>query len=198
MAKEDPELTQRIRAREDEALRSVIRANLPIMLRAARATGLDADRAEDVVQELFVTFVEKAESFDGRARVRTWLFGILYRKIHEARRRIRRDEPTDEIDKIMETRFDSNGGWTRPPIAADQNLHAQGLRRQMETCLEKLADRHRSAFILREVEQLSTEEICKILDVKVNNLGVILYRARNSLRECLESLGLKGSGDAIL
>ncbi len=50
----------------------------------------------------------------------------------------------------------------------------------------------RMAFVLREVEDLSTVEICKILDVTRTNLGVLLYRARNRLRECLESKGIKG------
>jgi len=42
------------------------------------------------------------------------------------------------------------------------------------------------AFILREVENLATDEICRILDVNRNHLGVLLYRGRNQLRECLE------------
>lgn len=198
MAREDPDLTRRIRARETDAIRSVVRANLPVMMRAARAAGLDSDRADDVAQDVFVTFVEKAHTFDGRSRVRTWLFGILYKKIQEARRRVRRDEQMVEIDKIMETRFEANGSWVRPPAAADERLHTEDLRRQMEACLEELADRHRAAFLLREVEQLSTDEICKILDVNVNHLGVMLYRARNRLRECLEAMGLRGSRDAVL
>ena len=48
------------------------------------------------------------------------------------------------------------------------------------------------AFILREVEGLSTQEMCKILEVTRTNLGVLLYRARNRLRECLEAQGIKG------
>ncbi len=47
------------------------------------------------------------------------------------------------------------------------------------------------AFVLREVEGLSTEEICKILEVSRTNLGVLIYRARNRLRECLEAKGVK-------
>ena len=198
MAKEDPELTRRIQAREADAIRSVVRANLPIMVRAARAAGLDRDRAEGVAQDVFVTLVEKAHTFDGRARVRTWLFGILYRKIQEARRKVRRDEQMEEIDQVMETRFEANGSWGRPPAAADALLHAEDLRGLIEICLEELPDRHRVAFLLREVERLTTEEICKILDVTVTHLGVILYRARNRLRECLEGRGLKGSRDAVL
>jgi hypothetical protein len=51
----------------------------------------------------------------------------------------------------------------------------------------------RLAFLLREVEGLETKETCKILEVTRTNLGVLLYRARNRLRACLERLGIEGS-----
>jgi len=54
------------------------------------------------------------------------------------------------------------------------------------------------AFALREVEGMSTEEVCKILEVSANNLGVLLFRARNGLRECLEAKGFEGSRDVEL
>ena len=47
------------------------------------------------------------------------------------------------------------------------------------------------AFILREVQELESEEVCKILDVTLTNLGVLLSRARNRLRECLEKKGVR-------
>ena len=61
----------------------------------------------------------------------------------------------------------------------------------IEGCMELLPDAQRFAFVLREVEELSTGEICKILGVTRTNLGVMLYRARNRLRECLESKGVE-------
>ncbi|MBD3334631.1 MAG: sigma-70 family RNA polymerase sigma factor [Candidatus Eisenbacteria bacterium] len=198
MATEDRDLTRKIRARDAEALRSVVRSNLPMLLRAARAAGIPGDRADDVVQEVFMTFVEKAHTFDGQSRVRTWLFGILYRKIQEARRDARRNSKMRDIEETVESRFKPDGSWARSPMAADRHLHAGDLHRRLQACLEELADRHRQAFVLREVEQLETEEICKILGVSVTNLGVILYRARNRLRECLEAMGLRGSRDAVV
>ena len=68
----------------------------------------------------------------------------------------------------------------------------------MGLCLDEVPDRQRLAFVLREVEGFETEEICNILQVSANNLGVLLFRARNRLRECLESKGMKGSEDARL
>jgi DNA-directed RNA polymerase specialized sigma24 family protein len=54
------------------------------------------------------------------------------------------------------------------------------------------------AFMLREVESFSTPEICKILQVTRTNLGVLLHRVRNRLRECIEAKGLRSSYDAEL
>ena len=81
---DDPELAERIRAADAAAIQAVVQAYLPQILRAARGAGLDPDRAEDVTQATFATFIEKASQFEGRSHVRTWLFGILYRKIESS------------------------------------------------------------------------------------------------------------------
>jgi RNA polymerase sigma-70 factor (ECF subfamily) len=198
MATEDPARCERIRAGDPAELQLVVSENLPMLLRGARATGLDRDRAEDVVQATLLTFLEKADQFDGRALVRTWLFGILYKKVLEARRASLRDNRTEDIDLAMEHRFDTTGSWSHPPRPADAHLTQDEVRRRIHDCMGNLPERHRIAFVLREVEGLSTEEICKILDVTGNNLGVIFYRARNGLRECLEAKGMNGPGDAAL
>ncbi len=198
MATEDAGRSERIRARDPAELERIVTENLAVLLRAARATGLDRERAEDAVQAAFLTFIEKAEQFDGRARVRTWLFGILYKKVAETRRAIAKDDRAEDIDAVMEHRFDAAGSWSRPPRPADARLTEQEVRRLIQECMENLPERHRMAFVLREVEGLSTAEICKIFEVTGNNLGVIFYRARNSLRECLEAKGMEGPGDAAL
>jgi RNA polymerase sigma-70 factor (ECF subfamily) len=56
--------------------------------------------------------------------------------------------------------------------------------------MEPLPDTQRMAFVLREVDGMRSEEICNALEVTRTNLGVLLYRARNSLRECLETKGV--------
>lgn len=187
-----------IRAGDARALEHVIRECLPGLLRSARAAGLSADRAEDAVQASLLVFVQRAADFDGRARVCTWVHGILLRKIWEARRGVQRETEQEDIDGIMESRFDSSGSWVRPPQGPAEALARGQFRRELETCLDEVPDRQRVAFTLREVEGFETAEICKILDVSANNLGVLLFRARNGLRECLEAKGFEGSGDASL
>jgi RNA polymerase sigma-70 factor (ECF subfamily) len=195
---EDPGRTRGIQTRDPETLQTVVRENLPYLLRAARGAGLPPDRAEDTVQEVLLTFLTRATEFDGRARVRTWLYGILLKKLSRAFEGVRRTRETEEIDRVVESRFTEDGRWARPPRGPDAGADRERVRVWLAECLEDLPDRRRMAFVLREVEELSTEEVCKVLEVSPNNLGVLLFRARNGLRECLETKGLRGRHDADL
>jgi RNA polymerase sigma-70 factor (ECF subfamily) len=195
---ESPLRTAGIRSRDPATLQEVVRENLPYLLRTARGAGLPPDRAEDTVQEVFVTFLARAEEFDGRARVRTWLYGILLKKMSRAFEQVCRVQETDEIDDVIESRFTEDGRWGRPPRGPDAGGDRERVQAWLAECLEDLPDRRRMAFVLREVEELPTEEVCKVLDVSPNNLGVLLFRARNGLRECLESKGLSSRHDADL
>ena len=112
---EDPQLASRIRAQDPEALQAVVETYLGQIFRSARGAGLRAEQAEEVTQATFTTFIEKAASFEGRSHVRTWLFGILYNKIAETRRQLSRDHRTDDIDEVVEERFDASGSWVNPP-----------------------------------------------------------------------------------
>lgn len=187
-----------IRQRDPATLEAVARETLPSLVRAARAAGLGTDDAHDAVQETLLVFVQKANQFDGRASVRTWLFGILFRKVAERRRAVAREQAVDDIEAVVDARFDAAGRWLRPPRPADASATAGEIMTRVEECLEQVPERPRSAFVLREIEQLETDEVCKVLEVSANNLGVMLYRARNRLRECLEGKGIRGSVDATV
>ena len=196
--RERPDRTTGIQRRDPAVLEDVIHECLPGLLRTAQAAGLSTDHAEDVVQSSILIFLRRAHEFDGRARVTTWVHGILLRRMQEERRIICRDNEREDIDDAMEARFDHEGSWARPPRGPGDDLARSEVQRMLRSCLEEVPDRQRVAFMLREVEGFETEEICNILDISANNLGVLLYRARNRLRECLESKGLEGSGDAVL
>lgn len=191
--KERRGLAARVRQRDPDALREVVRLYLPQVLRTARAAGFDSDRAEDVVQSTFATFVETADRFEGRSQVRTWLFGILYKKIAEARRDSRRFDEMHDIERVFEARFHTDGSWVRPPRPVDAAVYDKEIRQGLEDCLDQVPSKQRMAFVLREVEGLATQEICKILEVTRTNLGVLFHRVRNRLRECLETKGIEGA-----
>jgi len=184
---DDPDFSARIRSRDPEALTAVVDAYLDQIVRAARGAGLDRVQAEEVAQNTFTTFIETAPRFEGRSHVRTWVFGILFRKLQEARRGFAKDRRMEDIDEVFESRFTETGSWGQPPQGPDDQLFAKEARQEIGDCLEAAPENQRLAFIFREVEGLSTKEICKILGVSTTNLGVMLYRVRNRLRDCLET-----------
>ena len=185
-------LAARIRERDPAAIEEVVHAYLPQILRAALGAGLEQSLAEDVTQSTFATFIESAPRFEGRSHVRTWLFGILYNKISETRRHQRRDREVDDIDEVFEQRYSKHGFWSNPPRPVDAAVFDSEVRKGIEDCLGTVPQKQRMAFVLREVEELESDEICNILDVTRTNLGVLLHRVRNRLRECLETKGFEG------
>ena len=188
---DDPGFAARIRERDTQAFEEAVRRYLPPILRAARGAGLAAQLAEDVAQDTFVTFIETASRFEGRSHVRTWLFGILYKKIASARRNLRRDNEMDDIEEVFEQRFDDAGSWTRPPRPVDAEVYDAEVRQGIDGCLDRVPTNQRMAFVLREIEGMDSQEIRKILEVTRTNLGVLLHRVRNRLRECLEAKGIE-------
>lgn len=165
------------------------------LLRVAQLQLRDADLAEDVVQETLLAALKAREGFTGKSTVKTWLTGILKHKIVDAIRQRQRAPVVmasldDEIDlDDFDPLFKGNGGWAEKP--ADWGDPEDALSRHeffdvMDMCLEKLPPNTARVFVMREVMDLSTEEICKELAITANNLWVILYRARMALRMCLE------------
>ena len=187
-----------VNRRDPATLDRIARESLPALLRAARAAGLSDDDAADAVQDALLVFVQRAEDFDGRSTVLNWLLGILYMKIRESRRAAWREEPLNDPDDRHAERFNDEGLWIRPPHSPEEYTAKEQAMTWLALCLQQLNERRRLAFQLREVEQLETDEICKILDVTPNTFGVLLFRTRNALRECMESKGLRGAGDVAM
>lgn len=185
----DEVLLRRLRRRDPEVLEATITEHARPLYRAARGMGFSDVESEDLVQDVFTTFLETLDRFEGRSQVRTWLFGILHHKVFELRRTSYRERQTDPMDEVFESRFDANGKWVRPPQDLQRLAESQQLGSVIRDCLESLPQAQREAFVLREMEDLETPEICKILEVSVTNLNVIMHRARNRLRECVEKRG---------
>lgn len=180
---------ERLRRRDAATVAAVVKLHARALMRAARGMGLKDSEAEDVVQDVFVTFLERLDDFEGRSQVRTWLFGILYRKVLEFRREAIDASKTDPIDEVFESRFDNRGRWIRPPEDIERAVASAEAADAIRRCLDRLPANQKAVFLLREVEEIETPEICKNLGITVTNMGVLMFRARNRLRECMESLG---------
>ena len=185
----DAALLDRLRRRDPQTLTAAIREHLRPIYRAARGMGFGEDEAEDLAQDVFTTFLETLDRFEGRSQIRTWLFGILHHKVLERRRAQYREEQHDSIDGVFESRFDQNGGWTRPPEDLDRLVASKEIGQAIAKCLEGVPAAQREVFVLREMEELKTAEICKVLGITVTHLGVLMHRARSRLRECIENRG---------
>lgn len=185
----DPVSVARLRERDPNTLRAIVDQHGRRLYRAARGMGFSVDEAEDLVQEVFVTFVASIERFEGRAQVGTWLFGILHHKVQERRRTRMREELSDPIDTVFESQFDARGAWIQPPVAPDQRVSALEAGEAIRDCLDGLPWLQREVFQLRQVEELPAAEVSKILAQTVTHIGVLFHRARARLRECLKGKG---------
>lgn len=153
------------------------------------------DIAADLVQETFLAGIKGLDSFKGQSSIRTWLVGILKNKIIDHYRKSSREITSDlpfETDRPFleagEWRGHWNDGagpqkWSEPSKAAELNE----LRQKLQTCIDDLPARLAHLYTMREIDAMSTEEICNRMDVTATNLGVLMHRARAQLRRCLEN-----------
>lgn len=174
-----------LRSRDDDALTAVVNAHAEGLYAAALGLGVAAADAEDLVQDALAAFFSNVENFRGESSLRTYLFGILYNKARQKWAGGWREQATDPVDEVFEGRFDASGVLRRLEGPEDEAL-AQELSALIAECAGGLSQAQRAAFHLKEVEREPTASICKILGVSETNLGVLLFRARNKLRECLE------------
>ena len=157
----------------------------------------NAQWAEDAVQEALLGALDNVASFQGRAALRTWVFGILKNKIADTlRRKVRRAEVSsgpdeDGGDDDFSSLFNDRGFWREEERPAAWGNPEAALREGQfwtifEACLEALPAKHARVFMMREIVELESQEICAALSMSTANLHVILHRARLRLRECLE------------
>ena len=159
----------------------------------------DSHRAEEVVQETLLAALQAR--FSGDASVRTWLFGILKHKIIDQFRRGAREVPLDQPQAVAdpdagdEDDFTEAGHWRNRPASwgnPEQMLESRQFWQILQLCLDYLPERQARLFMLREVMENSTKEICQELDITPTNLWTLLHRARLALRQCLEKHGVAG------
>lgn len=168
------------------------------MLRFAALQLRDDQLAEDMVQEAMMAALDGAGNFEGRAALKTWVFAILRNKIVDAIRSGSRTinvsalAPADEeLDRTFDALFQRNDMWRpecRPRDWGDPEaaLQQQEFWAVFDACLNHLPENTARVFMMREFLEFDTAEICAELKINTRNCYVILHRARNGLRRCLE------------
>lgn len=163
-----------------------------LMLRLAAGYVPSRGMAEDVVQDAWVGFLRGLDRFEGRSSVRTWLFRILVNRARSAGARERRTMAVgDGAATVDATRFDQAGSWSEPPEPwtdlVDDRLAAAQLADAIKRALIYLPVRQREVVTLRDIDGLSSTEVCGVLDISEANQRVLLHRGRSRLRQLLES-----------
>jgi RNA polymerase sigma-70 factor (ECF subfamily) len=165
------------------------------LLRYARLQLRDPALAEDAVQETLLAALEGVARFAGKSSLRTWLTGILKHKIIDHLRRAGREQPlTGAGDERTEAEavdalFADDGHWREFPAQwgnPDAALENSRFWAAFELCTQRLPARTARVFMMREILDMPTGDICKALDISTTNCWVMLHRARLTLRECLE------------
>ncbi len=170
------------------------------LLRFAQSQLRNDSAAEDVVSETLLAILEKPENFEGRSSLRTYATGILKFKIIDVLRRRGREvhiEPLDEqsLDDALDALFQADGHWQDAPPAwqqPEQALQQSQFFDTLQVCVDRLPARIGRVFMMREWLERDVDDICSELGITSNHCGVMLYRARMQLRECLDRTWFQG------
>lgn len=140
----------------------------------------DRDKAENIMQETFYSFVKSLNQFDGNSKLSTWLYRIVTNHCLMAARKTKNYHFVsleNDDDDLYEDRYTAD--WSRLP---DKFAEDQELKQILDDAISKLSPDYRSVFLLRDIEGLSTEETAKITELTVPAVKSRLHRARAFLR----------------
>ena len=184
----DTALVARLRDGDAEAFEVLVREHGGRMLATARRFVGSEDDARDVLQEAFLSAFRAIDGFAGSAQLSTWLHRIV---VNTAlmRLRSRRRRREESIDGLL-PRFDEDGHFVEPvapwDAATDELMEREETRAMVRKAIDRLPTNYRTVLLLRDVEELDTDETAAMLGVTANAVKTRLHRARQALRTLLE------------
>ena len=187
----DESLAARAAAGDDAAFEAlVVRFQQRVFRLACRLTG-ETD-APDVLQDTFLQVYRHLPAFRGESQFSTWLYRIAT-NVALMHRRARARRPTESLDGFL-PQFDADGRFTQTPdglqIASrvDELLDRKVLAEKAHAAIDRLPDLYREAFVLRDLEELSTADVALVLGVEPATVRQRVHRARLMLRGYLSEL----------
>jgi RNA polymerase sigma-70 factor (ECF subfamily) len=184
-------LLRRLRAHDERAFRELIDGHRDRVYNITfRMLGNRAE-AEDIAQEVFITVFKTIETFREESKFSTWLYRVT---VNHCKNRIkylarRHDRDRDELDETSNGHNSAAvgsaiGGAT--PAAPDRALEGAQMEKLLQDAIGNLDDEHRVVVVLRDIEDLSIEEICEITGLPDGTVKSRLHRARLALRKKLQ------------
>lgn len=186
---EEAALVSALRAGDEAAYEQMVRRYGARLLATAMRLMKREDDAADVVQEAYLSAFRAIDRFGGESRLSTWLHRIV---VNAALMRIRsrRRRREESIDDLL-PHFDETGYFAEPPTdwgaCAEELLERKGSRAMVRAAIEKLPESYRTVLVLRDIEELDTEEVAQALGLTANAVKVRLHRARQALRSLIET-----------
>jgi RNA polymerase sigma-70 factor (ECF subfamily) len=193
-------LVQALQAGDERVFTAVMDWYSGSLLRLALSYVPSRAVAEEVVQETWMGVFEGIHRFESRSSFKTWLFRILTNRAKTRGIREKRYEPfglrtssteMDEGSSIEDSLFvgqgSRNGHWKDPPHdwepdTPERVLLSKECRAAIERAIESLPPTQRQVMTLRDIEGVSSEEVCNILEITETNQRVLLHRARTKVR----------------
>ncbi len=187
----DVALVARLRARDDSALEALMERYSSRLYRVAFGITRNHAEAEEVVQDAFLALFRKIDAFEGRSALGTWLYRVAANAAL-IKRRGKRGELEVSLEDCLPT-FLADGhregdrawvlaDWSNTP---EDELLSGEAREILEAALDRLPEHYRALLVLRDVEELSNEQVAEILGESVASVKSRLHRARMALREVL-------------
>ena len=187
----DEALVARAAAGDDSAFeRLVVRYQHRVFRLACRLT--NQTDAQDVLQDTFLQVYRHLPAFRGESQFSTWLYRIAT-NVGLMHRRARARRPAESLDAFL-PRFDADGRHAHTPAAlriasrVDELLDRQALAEKAQAAIERLPDLYREAFVLRDLEELTTADVAQVLGVEPATVRQRVHRARLMVRGYLSEL----------
>lgn len=191
-AHSDSRLIERLRAGDNAAFDELVRVAGGRMLAVARRMMSREEDAQDAVQEAFLSAFRNLSGFDGRSQLTTWLHRITVNaclmKLRSQRRRGGQGGERaieDFLPTFVEDGHQARNSAAWKPNAAD-GIEIEETRDLVRAKINQLPEQYRVVLMLRDIEELSTEETAQALDMTTNAVKTRLHRARQALRTLLD------------
>lgn len=187
---QDADLLRRLRAGDEQAYEVLVRQYRGRMLAVARRLLGCEDESADAMQEAFCSAFQAIDSFEGASALSTWLHRIIVNAcLMKLRTRSRR--PTVSIDDLLPG-FDEMGHHMQPVAPWSEEpcdrLERAETQKQVRAAIDLLPDDLRLVLLLRDIEELDTEQTAEVLGISVPAVKTRLHRARQALRSLLEPM----------
>jgi RNA polymerase sigma-70 factor, ECF subfamily len=182
-------LIRRLKAQDPRAFDQIVsKYQIPIFNLLYRMTGV-REEAEDLAQEVFLTVFNKIDLFRGESALATWIYRIAYNLCQNRRKYLgrRHDRDRQVFDETAERSMVPSGTMSTSSHVSRPDEMAEGFEteRFVQEAISALDEEHRVILVLRDIQNMSYDEICEITGLPTGTVKSRLHRARMSLKERL-------------